>query len=135
MKKITFIDTGVLIAAARGEENASKRAFMYLDEREREFASSIFLKLEVLPKAKYNNSYKEVEFYEYYFDKVKYWCDCDEGVISKAFNEAEMNGLSAMDALHVAAAESLHAEEFITSEKPKSSIHRTKTIKIISIAQ
>lgn len=42
-------------------------------------------------------------------------------------------GLGAMDALHIAAALSVGATEFITNEKPEKSIHRTQSIKVISI--
>jgi hypothetical protein len=49
--KRTFIDTGVLIAAARGQNDFAARAMAILDDPNREFASSIFVKLEVLPKA------------------------------------------------------------------------------------
>ena len=38
-----------------------------------------------------------------------------------------------MDALHIAAALSVEATEFITNEKPERSIHRTPSIKMISI--
>jgi hypothetical protein len=38
-----------------------------------------------------------------------------------------------MDALHIAAALSVGAMEFITNEKPGKSINRTQSIKIISI--
>jgi predicted nucleic acid-binding protein len=50
----TFIDSGVLIAAARGEGEIAERALQILEDNKREFASSQFLKLEVLPKATYN---------------------------------------------------------------------------------
>jgi hypothetical protein len=38
-----------------------------------------------------------------------------------------------MDALHVAAAVLVGATEFITNEKPEKSIHRTKSIQVVSI--
>ena len=38
-----------------------------------------------------------------------------------------------MDALHVAAAVLVGAEEFITNEKLEKSIHRTESIPVISI--
>ncbi|BAI88239.1 hypothetical protein, fragment [Limnospira platensis NIES-39] len=38
-----------------------------------------------------------------------------------------------MNALHIAAAVSVGATEFITNEKPLKSIHRTQSIKVISI--
>lgn len=69
----TFIDSGVLIAAARGEGEIAERALQILEDNQREFASSLFLNLEVLPKAIYNKRTSEIEFYEEYFDAVSYW--------------------------------------------------------------
>lgn len=62
----TFIDAGVLIAAARGTEIGTARALQVLTAPNREFVSSLFLKLEVLPKAIYNQRIEEVEFYNAY---------------------------------------------------------------------
>ncbi|WP_242058310.1 hypothetical protein [Microcoleus sp. FACHB-SPT15] len=42
--------------------------------------------------------------------------------------------MSAIDALHVAAALSVNAEELITAEKPSKPMHRVTKIKVISIA-
>ncbi|MEH2241216.1 hypothetical protein [Nostoc sp.] len=52
--KITFIDAGVLVTAARGAGDISEKALEILADSERDFASSVFIKLEVLPKALYN---------------------------------------------------------------------------------
>jgi hypothetical protein len=54
IRKRTFLDTGVLIAAARGQDVASIAALNILDDQSREFVSSPFVKLEVLPKAVYS---------------------------------------------------------------------------------
>lgn len=43
----TFVDAGVFIAAARGTGTGAERALQVLRELNREFASSLFLKLEV----------------------------------------------------------------------------------------
>ncbi len=69
----TFIDSGVLIQAIRGEEKLANKALEILEDTNREFASSIFLKMEVLPKAIYNNQPGEVQFYQEYFESVTYW--------------------------------------------------------------
>ncbi len=129
----TFIDSGVLIAAARGEGAIAERALAILLDPNRELASSIFLKLEVLPKAVYNNRTSEVTFYEEYFDAVSYWATEIDQIIQSAYREVSESGLGAMDALHVVAAVSVNAVEFITNEKPEKSIHRTKSIQVISI--
>jgi predicted nucleic acid-binding protein len=129
----TFIDTGVLIDAVRGEISISEKAKSVLFDSQREFVSSKFLKLEILPKAIYNLRRTEVDFYESFFEFVKYWANDTEAIIEAAYREAEKYGLGAFDALHVAAAVSMNAQEFITNEKPEKSIHRTKSIKVISL--
>lgn len=129
----TFIDSGVLIAAARGEGEIAERALQILEDNQREFASSLFLKLEVLPKAIYNKRTSEIKFYKEYFNAVSYWATEIDQIIQKADQEASESGLGAMDALHVAAAVLVGATEFITSEKPEKSIHRTKSIQVVSI--
>lgn len=51
--KRTYVDAGVLIAAARGKDDVAVKAIQILDDPDREFVSSPFLRLEVLPKAVY----------------------------------------------------------------------------------
>jgi predicted nucleic acid-binding protein len=46
----TFLDASVLIAAARGNDELGTRAMAILDDGDREFVASPFLKLEVLPQ-------------------------------------------------------------------------------------
>jgi predicted nucleic acid-binding protein len=129
----TFIDAGVLIVAARGEDVIAERALEILKDPNREFASSVFLKLEVVPKATYNKRTDEVEFYEEFFGAVTYWANDIERIIQDAYQESCQSGLGAMDALHVMAAVSVGATEFITNEKPEKSIHRTNSIRVTSI--
>lgn len=62
--KLTFVDAGVLIAAARGGSIQARRAMDILDDPERQFASSPFLRLEVLPQALFNKRTAEAAFYE-----------------------------------------------------------------------
>ncbi len=129
----TFIDSGVLIYAARGEDAIAEVALQFLEDSNREFASSIFLKLEVLPKAIFNKREQESRFYESFFSAVSYWAMDIDLIVRNAYQESGQFGLGAMDALHVAAAVSVGATEFITNEKPNKSIHRTQSIQIISI--
>ena len=60
--KLTFVDAGVLIAAARGGSDQAERALAVLDDPEREFAASAFLRLEVLPQAAFNGRASETAF-------------------------------------------------------------------------
>ena len=130
---ITFIDTGVLIAAARGQGKIHEAALKILKDPDREFSSSPFLKLEVLPKAVYNCQDLEVDFYQTYFDAVTHWANDLDSLVSKGYEEMIQFGLGAMDALHVAAAVSVGSDEFITSEKRNKSIFRTTSIQMVSI--
>ena len=49
--------------------------------------------------------------------------------------EAARSGVGPMDSLHLAAARLLKADQFITTEKPKKSIHRSSLVKIIYLFQ
>ncbi|BAZ24188.1 hypothetical protein NIES4073_50800 [Kalymmatonema gypsitolerans NIES-4073] len=131
--KITFIDSGVLVTAARGVGEDSEKALEILADSSREFASSEFIKMEVIPKAIYNRKTAEAEFYESFFDAVTYWANDIEKVIQEAYQIAAQYGLAAMDALDVAAALSVSAEEFVTTEKKTKPMFRVSSIKIISI--
>ena len=46
MSKISYIDSGVLINAFRGDSQVSLQALLILDEPDRQFASSPFVQLE-----------------------------------------------------------------------------------------
>lgn len=130
---LTFIDAGVLIAAARGTAEPSQRAIAILDQPERSFASSNFVRLEVLPKAIFNNRTNEAQFYSEFFRAVSHWAAENAKLTERAYEIATQFGLSAMDALHIAAALSLGAEEFITTERPGRPVYRVTGIRVHSI--
>jgi hypothetical protein len=127
------VDAGVLIAAARGEADVAIQAIKILDDPDREFVASPFLRLKILPKPVYERRQAEVEFYEAFFDAVTYWADSVEDITQNAYAEACKFGLNAIDALHVAAARSAGAEDLITTEKIDKPIHRVKSINVFSI--
>lgn len=130
---ITFVDAGVLIAAIRGETEVSAQAMAILDDPERTFASSEFVRLEVLPKALFNRKSQEAEFYSSYFQAVTHWPDDTDTVVKRAYDTAVRFGLAALDALHVAAALSVGAQELVTTEKRTKPLHRTVGILVRSI--
>lgn len=132
-RKKTYVDAGVLIAAVRGKADEAATALQILDDPDREFVSSAFLKLEVLPKAFYGKRQAEVEFYETFFAAVLHWADALDLVVEEAQRRANAHGLGAMDALHVAAAISVGADELVTTEKPGKPMHRVEDVKVISI--
>jgi hypothetical protein len=132
MKK-TFVDAGVLIAAARGTTAVSAEALKIFADPDREFASSIFVKLEVLPKCIFNKRQPEAEFFEAFFESVTDWADQLDALVNDAYNEASLYGLSAVDALHVAAAKLVGADELVTTEKSGTPLHRVTSVSIVTI--
>ena len=130
---MVFIDAGVLIAAARGRGEFAQRAMQALDDPDAKFASSPFVKLEVLPKSVYHKKHEEVAFYETFFDAVSVWADPNATLIQGALDEAMLSGLSAMDALHVVAASTLGADELVTLERLDKPIHRTRLLSVHTI--
>lgn len=131
--KRTFVDAGVLIAAARGGSVQAARAMEILDDPQREFAASAFLRLEVLPQALFNKRVAEAAFYETFFATVTHWAANLDAVAEMAMSEASTYGIEVMDALHIAAAISAGASELVTTEKPSRSIHRARGIKVVTI--
>ena len=130
----TYVDAGVLIAAARGNGKLAERALGVLaDTTSREFVCSDYIKLEVIPKPTYFGRLAEVKFYEEFFAGVSTWLPFSVDHLDPAFQEACAAGLSAMDAIHVVVAVRSGCEEIVTSEKATSAIHRTKLIPVRSI--
>jgi hypothetical protein len=134
--KRTFVDAGVLIAAARGQGSLAERALAILEDFGREFAASGFLRLEVLPKAIYHGNQKEARFYREFFTTiVDHWAHDVDGLLRDAYIVASEVGLAAMDALHVAAAAALNCDELITTEKPGRPIYRNRSVRVVSLGR
>ena len=132
--KLVYIDSGVLIDAAIGKGIAALYAIKVLDDPKLLFASSLFVKLEVLPTAQYNKNKEESEFYlDFFSNKVTHWASVSDRLIHSAFHEAVAVGLSAMDALHIVSAASVNADEFITTEKSTKPMHRTSLVTVRTI--
>lgn len=104
-----------------------------LADPEREFASSNFVMLETLPKALYNGYTTEAEFYEEFFRSVEFYADICSNLVDEAFMYAKQHGLSAVDALHVAAASITGSDELITTEKSQKPICKISEIKVLSL--
>jgi predicted nucleic acid-binding protein len=130
----TYVDSGVLIAAARGGGRLGERALEIIsDTAGREFVCSDYVRLEVIPKPTYEGRVAEVQFYEEFFASVAIWLSFDLRHLHHALIEACTSGLAAMDAIHVIAAADVGCEVLVTSEKPGKPIHRTKLVAVSSI--
>jgi len=130
--KTTFVDSGLLIAVAQGKDDVYEDALAVLDDPEREFVSSVYVKLEVLPNAVYMEREDQVEAYQEFFDNVSRWVPSSPELSDRALDLACEHGLGAVDALHVAAAEA-NGAELLTTEKPTKPLFRVSSATVISI--
>ena len=101
-----------------------------MDDPNRLFLSSPFVRHEVSPKALYNRQQDEYRFYQSYFKRAAFYDDL-KSILNQAGKESAKSGINAMDSLHIAAAHLLNAEEFITTEKPGRSIYRTSLVNVV----
>ncbi|MDP1639118.1 MAG: type II toxin-antitoxin system VapC family toxin [Candidatus Nitrotoga sp.] len=117
IKKRTYLDTGVLRAAYNGEHKLFEAAFAVIDDPDREFVITDFLKLELLPKPTYFMKTEEVDFYNEFFANAVETQETTPVKTSAALDLACKYGLSAIDAVHLQTAVDADIVEFITTEK------------------
>ena len=86
-----------------------------------------------MPKAVYHKNTSEVEFYQAIFDAVTGWTESSDEIVERGYHQAVAYGLAALDALHVAAAVILGADELVTTERSEKSIYRTSAVKVVSL--
>ena len=68
MRKRTYVDTNLLIAAWQGQGDLGIRALKVLDDPQRTIVLSRAVWLEVMPKAIYHQQAIEAAFYQEIFD-------------------------------------------------------------------
>lgn len=95
---------------------------------------NLFVQLETLPKATYHKQQAEVRFYKSFFSSVTLWATQLEEIVQSGNRLACTYGLAAIYVLHLAAALSVDAEEFVTTEKTTKPMHRVAEIRVVSIA-
>jgi predicted nucleic acid-binding protein len=116
-KKLTFLDTNVLINAMCGETELAARCFAVIDDPDREFVVSDFLKLELLPKPVCFKQNESEAFYREYLSAASKMLETTPETTRRAFDLACLHGLGAIDAIHFQTAIEAEATEFITAEK------------------
>jgi predicted nucleic acid-binding protein len=129
----TYLDAGVLIEAARPGATTAGAALGVLTDAERVFVSSVFLRLEVEPKPLFFQRWAEAAVYAAFFDRVVAWAESVDAICADALRLATRYGLNGMDALHVAAALALGADELVTTERPTSPLLRVAAPRVVSI--
>jgi predicted nucleic acid-binding protein len=130
--KPTFVDASTLIAAACGLPEIAERAMRVLDDPDRVFVTSDFVRLEVIPKPSYHGFRDQVDFYEEFFASARRIA-VSKRLLEQALKEACQFGLSACDAIHVMAARRGKCVEFVTTDKPTRPLFRVSDIKVISL--
>ncbi len=131
---VTYPDSGVLIALATSDNVQSRKAYDIINESKRIFASTALVELEVLPKAIFHQRHNEVGIYQAYFANVGIRVQIDEELLERALLRAAKLGLSALDALHLEAAISAKANEFITTERVTKPLFRETEIQVRTLA-
>ena len=126
----TYLDTGVLIDAAAGKGPRAQAALTLLRDPDRRFLSSPYLDLELLPQVIKNRVREQQEFLETYLaatERIEDW----NAIFRVAFRESSRSPVSGIDALHVAAAHLLKADELITTEKPGKPIYKNGLVPVV----
>ena len=117
----TFLDSRVLIAAFNSPSHLSELALEMLEDPNRLFLTSPFVRLEVLQKAIVNKQAAEARFYESFFARATF-ARVLKAILTLGEKEAARSGVGSMDSPHAAAAHLLKAHEFVTTEKPAKSM-------------
>jgi predicted nucleic acid-binding protein len=128
----TFVDSGVLLTAWK-REHLAEEALELLADESREFFSSQMVRLELLPKPRFEKREREVSFYNAFFASAAAVEPFSPALGREAERLATRYGLSGPDALQIAAALRHGVQEFYTTEKSTKPMFRVKELKVISL--
>jgi predicted nucleic acid-binding protein len=128
----TFLDSGVLLTAWRGEALAASALSIMADDA-RAFVTAQLVRLELLPKPRFERRPLELQFYEHHFAEAAACEPLSEELGREAEALAARYGLSGADALQIAAAIRHGVQEFYTSERPTKPLFRVKELTVISL--
>ena len=133
MRVKTYVDAGVLIAAARGVQPLAGMALALLDDSKREFITSDYLRMEILPKPTYFRVVEELALYEEFFRSASLVLSFHAVPLQESLDTACRFGLSAIDAIHLTAAAVSGCEELVTTERPTSPMYRASAVRVVSL--
>jgi predicted nucleic acid-binding protein len=127
-----FVDTNLLIAAARGEEPLRECALAVLNEPNIEFWYSPILRLEATLQPAHHKRELELAFMDEYFNGANCLGNLNN-IYFIAYPDASKHGIPVLDALHVAAAHLSKCKVLVTAEKDTKPMFRTELVKVVSI--
>ena len=104
-----------------------------IDDESREFFTSQMVRLELLPKPRFEKRDSEVAFYENHCRDCSFTEPLSKELGVEAEKLATRYGLAGPDALQLAAAVRHNVAEFYTSERPGKPMFRVKELKVISL--
>ncbi|WP_295385546.1 PIN domain-containing protein [uncultured Thiodictyon sp.] len=131
-RRRTYLDANVLIAAWNGDDESRAWARAVLDDPERHFLTSDFVRLEVLPKPGYCRRPVEVAFMQAILS-IAEDVPVTGAVAQHALVLAARHDIAPLDALHLAAAAAGAADEVVTFERPEKPMCRQTEISVISL--
>ena len=125
---LTYLDSGVLIAAAKGNEALSARAMAIISDPSRTFISSPFLRIETLHRTEYEGYQDQADFHRAFLSSAAVLYEDSQLAVSKAEEIAASDGVDALDAMHVAVAILASADEIITTENITRPFYRASRL-------
>jgi hypothetical protein len=128
----TYLDANILIAAFQGEGDGAMAAIAALDDPDREFVVSDFLRLETLPKPVFHRRAEEAQFMQAIFESAES-VPTSEKLVQSAIRLASAYDLTPMDALHASAAVQAEVDVLLTLEKPTKPLCRLEEIQVQSL--
>jgi len=131
---LTYVDSSVLISVATERGPLVVEATKILDDPDRTFASSAYVKMEVYPAARRNRRRNEIAVYDRFFREAVFPGPRSyERAAELAVEIMSGHSVSPLDALHIATALQMGARELVTLEKPGRGICKTGLIDVISL--
>lgn len=132
-KTKTFLDSNVLITAFQGIDEVWQKAMEFIDDPERQFIVSDYLKLEVIPQPTFHRRHEEIQFMQTFLDSAAEYVTANGQITNQALILACRYSLGAMDALHAGTAILSNAHVLITLEKPEKPLCQIKEINVVSL--
>lgn len=128
----TYLDANVLIAAWNGDRDTRAWARAVLDDPQRSFVTSDFVRLEVLPKPRFQRRSNELAFMETILSAAEQ-VPAEPGLVARALTMAGKHDLHPLDALHLAAAAQAGVDELITLERPEKPMCQQTEVPVVSL--
>jgi len=126
----TYVDSGVLIAAACGGGRLGECALAVLQDSAREFVSSDYIKMKFFRSQSTSGGERKSSSITPISQGFPIWLNFRCVTPSGCLEEACRSGLQSYDAIHIAVAAIGGCDELITTEKPTSAIHRASLIRV-----